>query len=65
MQVRINSFDASSEAGGQQSEETMSLATRLLLLTFATACFLLGWWPWNVLLIACLFVPKRAGRTLA
>jgi hypothetical protein len=41
----------------------MANKIRLALLFYATACFLLGWT--DGLLPLCLFVPKRAGPTLA
>jgi hypothetical protein len=41
----------------------MANNVRFALLLYTTACFLFGWW--DGLLLLCLFVPKRSGRTLA
>jgi hypothetical protein len=32
-------------------------ALRLLLLIYATTAILLGWWPWNLLLLALIAAP--------
>jgi hypothetical protein len=56
---------ATSNAGKRKACRRFSFRSRtmrLVLLTYATIVILLGWWPWNILLLALIAAPPAGKR---